>query len=124
MADMSSILRSFPILAIAVVFASCAQAQRLAAAAKAAPAGSAFDQLGKVTFYVGQPCTSQIMFVFRATRSTSTVWLAAPMRETKMLTDAAKHQRRVHITGKWRRGKTQGCNYVEVAQVEMQKSFW
>ena len=64
------------------------------------------------------------MFVFRTARSTSAVWLAAPMGETKILTDAAKHQRRVHITGKWRRGKTQGCNYVEVTQVEMPKWFW
>ncbi len=121
---MSSILRSFPILAIAVVFASCAQPQRVAAAVKAAPAGYPFDQVGKVTFYVGQPCTSQIMFVFHAARSTSAVWLAAPMHETRILTEAAKHQRRVHVTGKWRHAKMQGCNYVEVTQVEMQKSFW
>jgi hypothetical protein len=121
---MSSIFRSLPILAIAIVFASCAQPQKVAAAARAAPAGSAFDQVGKVTFYPGQPCTSQIMFVFHAARSTSTVWLAAPMHETKMLTEAAKHQRRVHVTGKWRHAKMQSCNYVEVTQVEMQKWFW
>ena len=121
---MSSIFSSFPILAIAIVFVSCAQPQKVAAAVKAAPAGSSFDQIGKVTFYVGQPCTSQIMFVFHAARSTSAVWLAAPMPETRILTEAAKHQRRVHITGKWRHAKMQGCNYVEVTQVEMQKWFW
>jgi hypothetical protein len=91
---------------------------------KAALAGSPFDQVGKVTFYAGQPCASQIMFVFHAARSTSAVWLAAPMQETRMLTEAAKHQRRVHVTGKWRHAKIQGCYYVEVAQVEMQKWFW
>src|SRR5438132_13503303 len=69
---------------------------------KAALAGSLFDQVGKVTFYVGQPCTSQIMFVFHAARSTSAVWLAAPMQETRILTEAAKHQRRVHATGQRR----------------------
>jgi poly-gamma-glutamate capsule biosynthesis protein CapA/YwtB (metallophosphatase superfamily) len=121
---MSSMLRSSPILAIAIVLASCAQPQKVAAAVKAAPTGSSFDQVGKVTFYVGQPCTSQIMFVFHAPRSTSTVWLAAPMRETKMLTEAAKRQRRVHVWGKWRRAKTQSCSYVEATQVEMQKWFW
>ena len=46
------------------------------------------------------------------------------MPETKILTEAAKHQRRVHVTGKWRHAKMQGCNYVEVTQVEMQKWFW
>ena len=91
---------------------------------KAALAGSPFDQVGKVTFYVGQPCTSQIMFVFHAARSTSAVWLAAPMHETRVLTEAAKHQRRVHVTGKWRHAKMQGCGYVEVTQIEMQKWFW
>lgn len=121
---MSSILRSLPILAIAVVFASCAQPQNLAAAVKVAPGGSPFNQVGKVTFYVGQPCTSQIMFVFRAARSISAVWLAAPMHETRILTEAAKHQRRVHVTGKWRHAKMEGCYYVEVTQVEMQKWFW
>jgi hypothetical protein len=122
---MSSICRSFPTLAIAMVFVSCAQPQKLAAAAvKASPAGSSFDQVGKVTFYAGQPCTSQIMFVFRTARSRSAVWLAAPMSETKILTDAAKHQRRVHVTGRWRHAKTQSCSYVEVTQVETQKWFW
>jgi hypothetical protein len=119
---MSPILRSFLILAIYVAVASCIHPENVAAAARAAPANWSFDQVGKVTLYVGQPCTSQIMFVFRAARSTTTIWLAAPARE--ILTDAAHGQRRVHVLGKWRHGKMQSCNYVEVTQVETKKSFW
>jgi hypothetical protein len=121
---MSPILRSLSILTLAVAVASCIHPENVAAAARAAPANSSFDQVGKVTLYVGQPCTSQIMFVFRAARSTTTIWLAAPARETKILTDAAHGQRRVHVLGKWRHGKMQSCNYVEVTQVEIQKWFW
>jgi hypothetical protein len=121
---MNSLLRSFSILAIAILFASCAEPARRAGPVKAVPAGSPFDQVGKVTLYAGQPCTSQIMFVFRAGRSTSAIWLAAPMHETKILIDAAKRQRRVHVWGKWRRTKQAGCSYVEVRQLELQKLFW
>jgi hypothetical protein len=59
------------------------------------------------------------MFDFRG--AGSTVWLAAPMHETKILTDAAKKNRRVHISGKWRRGGQSNCSYVEVTNVEVTK---
>jgi hypothetical protein len=123
---MSLILRWLFSLAIAIAFGSCAEPQRSAtkAAANVASAGSRFDQVGKVTFYTGEPCASQIMFVFRVTRSASRISLAAPMWETKILTDAVRRKRTVHVSGKWRRSKRAGCNYVEATQVEAVKSFW
>ena len=63
------------------------------------------------------------MFVFHSGRSTS-ISLAAPFRVSRILTDAAHDYKTVHVWGKWRRGKTAGCSYVEAAQVEVQKSFW
>jgi len=63
------------------------------------------------------------MFVFHGGRSTS-VSIAAPFHVSKILTDAARDHKTVHVSGKWRRGKAPGCNYVEVTQVEMQRSFW
>jgi hypothetical protein len=120
---MNSALRSLSILAIAVVFASCAQPQKPLPPVTAAASGTSFNQVGKIAFYQGQPCTSQIMFVFDAGRSSS-IPIAAPMRETKILTDAARHKRSVRVSGKWRRSKQAGCNYVEVTRAEMQKLFW
>jgi hypothetical protein len=117
---MSSFRNSCFVFATAFVLASCGEPEKPRTAAfnaNAAPVGSSFDQVGKVSLYLGESCTSQIMFVFHSGRSTS-ISLAAPMRESKILTDAAKHQRRVHISGKWRRGKEAGCIYVDVASVD------
>jgi hypothetical protein len=50
--------------------------------------------------------------------------MAAPFRESKILTDAAHDHSSVRVFGKWRRGRTPGCNYVEATQVEVRKSFW
>ena len=97
--------------------AGCAQVKKPAAQVKAALVGSRFDQVGRVTLYAGEPCTSQIMFDFHGTRST--VWLAAPRSETDILTDAAKKNRRVHISGKWRRGGQSNCSYVEVTSAQL-----
>lgn len=63
------------------------------------------------------------MFVFHTARSTS-VSLAAPMRESKILTDAVHSHRSVRVLGKWRHGRTVDCYYVEATQVEVRKSFW
>ena len=117
---MSSFRNSRFVFATAFVLASCGEPEKPRTAAfnaNAAPVGSSFDQVGKVSLYLGESCTSQIMFVFHSGRSTS-VSLAAPMRESKILTDAAKDQRRVHISGKWRRGKEAGCSYVDVTSVD------
>jgi hypothetical protein len=110
------------IMAISIAFASCAGPQKAAPPPIAATAGATFEQVGKVALYVGQPCTSQIMFLFRAGKSPA-IPMAARARETKILTDAAHRRRPVRVSGKWRRGKAPGCAYVEVKQVELQKWF-
>jgi hypothetical protein len=88
-----------------------------AAQVRAVPAGVRFDQVGSVSLYTGEPCTPQIMFNFRS--AGSTVWLAALKHETKTLTEAAKNNGRVHISGKWRGGGQSNCSYVEVTSVEV-----
>jgi hypothetical protein len=97
--------------------AGCAEVKKPAAQAKAMAAGLRFDEVGRVSLYVGEPCTTQIMFEFHG--GSSTVWLAAPMWETKILTDAANKNRRLHISGKWRRGGEPNCSYVEVTSAEV-----
>ena len=123
---MSSFRYSCFVFATAFVLASCGEPEKPRTAAfnaNVAPVGSSFDQVGKVSLYLGESCTSQIMFVFHSGRSTS-ISLAAPFRVSRILTDAAHDYKTVHVWGKWRRGKTAGCSYVEAAQVEVQKSFW
>src|SRR5438477_5024290 len=113
------------ISAIAFVLVSCGEPEKPRAAAtnvNAAPVGT-FNQVGKVSLYPGESCASQIMFVFHSGRSTS-ISLAAPFRVSRILTDASHDHKTVHVWGKWRRGKTAGCSYVEATQVESQKSFW
>src|SRR5438105_15119417 len=97
--------------------AGCAQIKKPTPQARAAPTGLRFDQVGRVTLYAGEPCTSQIMFDFHG--AGSTVWLAAPRTETEILSDAAKKERRVHVLGKWRRGGQSKCSYVEVTGAEL-----
>ena len=103
--------------AVLAGMAGCAQIKKPAAQARAVPASLRFDQVGSVTLYPGEPCTPQIMFDFHG--SGSTVWLGAPKHETKMLTEAAKNNRRVHISGKWRHGGQSNCSYVEVTSAEL-----
>jgi hypothetical protein len=122
---MSSFRYSCFVFAIAFVLAGCGEPEKPRAAttnANAAPVGT-FNQVGQVSLYPGESCASQIMFVFHSGRSTS-ISLAAPFRESKILTDAADDHRSVRVLGKWRRGKAPGCSYVEATQVEVQKSFW
>ena len=97
--------------------AGCAQIKKPAAQVKATAFASRFDQVGRVSLYAGEPCTPQIMFDFHATQST--VSLATPMRETKILTDAANKNQRVHISGRWRRGGESNCSYVQVTSAEL-----
>jgi hypothetical protein len=116
--DMRKFLLSLFIAAgIVAGMAGCAQVAKPAAQVKAASVGSKFDQVGRVTLYAGEPCTPQIMFDFQG--AGSTVRLGAPMHETKILTDAAKKNSRVHISGRWRRGGQSNCSYVEVTGVEV-----
>ena len=97
--------------------AGCAQIKKPATQARAVPTGVRFDKVGSVTLYPGEPCTPQIMFSFRC--AGSTVWVGAPKHETKILTEAAKNNRPVHISGKWRRGGQSNCSYVEVTSAEL-----
>jgi uncharacterized lipoprotein YajG len=119
---MKSILTSAAMAAVAVGFASCAQPPKTVAVAKASPAGSRFDDVGRVTMHPGQPCATQIMFDFQGADSRAAVWLAARMKDTKLLTDAARRSERVHVSGVWHRGKEKACNYVDVSKVEAASS--
>jgi hypothetical protein len=111
------LLTSFIAGATLAGMAGCAQIKKPAVQVRAVPSGARFDQVGSVTLYAGEPCTSQIMFDFHG--AGSTVWLGAPKHETKILTDAAKKDQRVHISGKWRRGGQPNCSYVEVTSAEV-----
>src|SRR5438477_13062583 len=116
--DMKKLLLSWVIAGAALAgMAGCAQIKKPATQVRAVPAGVRFDQVGSVSLYSGEPCTPQIMFNFRS--AVSTVWLGAPKQDTKMLTEAAKDNRRVHVSGKWRRGGQSNCSYVEVTSAEV-----
>jgi len=110
------------IIAIACGLGACTSAGDLIA--KTAPAGSGFNQNGKVTLHRGQPCTSQIMFDFHPVGSKSVVWLAAGAHESKKLTAAAEHHHRVRVGGSWKRGRQNGCSYVDATSVTVDVGFW
>jgi len=123
---MSSFRYSCFVFAVALALVSCGEPEKPRPATtnvSVASVGASFDQIGKVSLYPGESCASQIMFVFHSGRSTS-ISLAAPFRVSRILTDASHDHKTVHVWGKWRRGKTAGCSYVEATQVESQKSFW
>ena len=106
-------------VAVLAGMAGCAQIKKPVTQTRAMPTGLPFDQVGRVTMYAGEPCAPQIMFDFHG--AGSTVWLAAPMHESKVLTGAAKENRRVHISGKWRHGGHPNCSYVAVTNVELRR---
>ena len=112
--------------AIALLLASCGESERpqtAALGAKPARATGDFDQIGKVTLFQGESCASQVVFVFHGAGSAA-ISMAAPFRISKILTEAARNRKTVHVSGRWRRGNGPGCSYVEATQVEVQKSFW
>jgi hypothetical protein len=112
-----SLLNWFVAAAALAGMIGCAQIKKPPAQVKAMPTGLHFDQAGLVSLYAGEPCAPQIMFDFHGTGST--VWLAAPMWATKILTGAANKNQRVHVSGKWRRGGQSKCSYVEVTTAEL-----
>src|SRR5713101_9645032 len=123
---MNSCRYSALLFAFGLLLAGCGEPEKRRPATinvSAASVGASFDQIGKVSLYPGESCASQIMFVFHSGRSTS-ISMAAPMRQSKILTDAAKHHRSVRVLGRWRRGKAPGCYYVEATQVEAQEARW
>ena len=109
--------------AFAMVVASCAGPEEPKGLSAAARVGASFNNVGSVAFYPGEPCTPQIMFMFRAGKEDS-IPMAARARESKVLTDAARRHRRIRVSGRWRHGKQPGCAYVEVSSVDVQKWFW
>ena len=113
------ILHSFVAGAALAAMAGCAQVKKPAPQLKAAAVGSRFDQVGRVTLYPGEPCAPQIMFDFHGGRSTAL--LAAPRRETEILTSAANLNQGVHVSGKWRRGGQSNCSYVQVTAAELMR---
>jgi hypothetical protein len=116
--NMKTFLLQLPIVVAALAgIVGCAQIKKPPAQAKAVPTGLRFDKVGSVALFAGEPCTPQIMFNFRG--AGSTVWLGARKNETKILTDAAKSNRRVHISGKWHHGAESNCSYVEVTSAEV-----
>src|SRR5436189_6276210 len=114
---MKNVLSLVGAVAALTGMAGCGEIKKPVAQMRAMPMGLHFDQVGRVTLYAGEPCTPQIMFDFHG--AGSTVWLAAPMWETKILTDAANKNQRVHISGKWRRGVKSKCSYGEVTTAEL-----
>jgi hypothetical protein len=117
---MKGLLLTFLIAGTALAgMAGCAQIKKPAAQVKAAAIGARFDQVGRVSLYTGEPCTPQIMFDFHGARSTAC--LAAPRRETEILTGASKKNQRVHILGRWRRGGQANCSYVQVTSAELSR---
>jgi len=116
--DMKKLLLIWVIAGAALAgMAGCAQIKKPPAQARAAAVGVHFDQVGSIALYPGEPCTPQIMFDFHGVGST--VWLGASKYETKILTEAARNNRRVHISGKWRRSGHSNCSYVEVTSAEV-----
>src|SRR5438874_8427875 len=72
------------IAVISLALTGCMEPAKPVVAAKAAPAGARFEGSGKIALHEGEPCSSQIMFDFKARGSSRPVWLAARMRESKV----------------------------------------
>ena len=64
------------------------------------------------------------MYDFHPNKSKSVIWLAAGEHESRKLTEAADKHRRVRITGTWKRGRDNGCGYVDVSNVTIELSFF
>ena len=109
------------LLAVAILASAltgCIQPEKLVRPTSPSTTTSRVTAAGRVTFHPGQPCASQIMFDFRITGARSSIQLAAPMRETRLLTDAANQNRRVRIWGTWQQSAQSGCKYISVTKVE------
>jgi len=64
------------------------------------------------------------MYDFRPAKSKLVIWLAASAHESRKLNEAADKHRRVRIAGSWKRGRDNGCGYVDVSKVTIELSFW
>jgi hypothetical protein len=85
--------------------------------AKAIAVEKHFEGRGRVFLFQGQPCAPQIMFDLRQAFPKSTIRLAAPLRESRVLTDFARHRQTVRVAGVWRHWRDKFCRYVEVSGV-------
>ena len=122
---MKSFLKYLVIGALAAGLPVCEAAGKPRAQAPVGPPYSGnFAASGKVTMHPGMPCTTQIMFDFRPAHARESVCLGAPAKESKILTDAAKHRRTVQISGVWGHGKEKTCRYVHITAVVVQKGFF
>src|SRR5436190_1934276 len=84
--------------------------------APAAATSSTFEGIGNVRLHRGQPCATQIMFDFDVGFG-QRVWLAAGVKEERVLVAAAQRRHRVRVFGTWRRGKEARCQYVSVTRI-------
>ena len=103
--------------AVAAIFLTGAAEAAPRPVAKAIAVEKSFEGKGRVLLFQGQPCSPQIMFDLRQSFPKSTIRLAAPIRESRQLTDAARHRRTVHIIGIWRHGRDKLCRFVDVTKV-------
>ena len=87
-------------------------------------AGPIFNGTGKVSLFRGAPCTSQIMFDLRVAHAREPVFLAAHVKESDLLTEAARKRRTVQISGTWQHGREKTCRFVTVTHVVVQKGFF
>lgn len=112
--------------AIVLAFASCGEPERVKPVTfrpSAARVGGEFDEIGTVTLYPGESCASQVVFIFHS--GSKSISLAAPWHQSEILKNAVRSHHDVRVVGKWRRGKTSDCTYIEATLVELiQKSFW
>ena len=119
--------RRFVISLFALFVAGCGEPERTRTVAihpQPARTGGEFDEVGTVTLYPGESCASQVVFIFHPGGSAA-ISMAAPWHPSEVLKDAVRSHRRVRVVGRWRRGRTPDCTYVEATQVEaIQKSFW
>ena len=112
---MKSFFKSMAVTAFCFGVTSCAQTEARTPM-KAAPVGTRFDGSGRVTLHQGQPCAPQVMFNFQPRTAKTPVWLAARFNESRVLTEASRRGRRVHVSGVWRHGREKDCGYVEVTK--------
>lgn len=123
---MNSLLRSLSVAAVAFALSSCGEPERARPVAihpRGPRLGGEFDQIGTVTGYPGESCASQVVFLFQSGSKSTPI--AAPFHVSKVLSEAAHNHKTVHVVGKWRRGKTPDCTYIEATQADLiQKSFW
>jgi hypothetical protein len=109
--------RFLSLAAVAAIFLTGTAEAAPRSVAKAIPVEKHFEGKGRVLLFQGQPCSPQIMFDLRQSFPKSTIRLAAPFRESRQLTDAARHRSTVHVMGIWRRGRDRLCHYVDVTKV-------